>query len=159
MSTAGAAAAKASKRRPRNLCGRAAGARLCAVASGKGGVGKSSLVANLAVASAALGGRVLVVDGDAGLSNLDLLLGLSPLRNVTDVLCGYCSIEEAIVEGPRGIHLLPAGSGASDLAVMGHAGIARLIDLLEGCAKRYDLLWIDAGAGIGATGHRAGGGL
>ncbi len=123
--------------------------RLTAVVSGKGGVGKTNVVANLAVAAAGLGSRVLVVDGDMGLSNLDVLMGLCPKRSVIDVLTGRCTLSQALIEGPKGIKLLPAGSGRHDLAVFEAGGTERLIQLLEACSPDYDLILLDAGAGIG----------
>lgn len=123
--------------------------RLTAVVSGKGGVGKTVIVANVAVAAAGIGARVLVVDGDMGLSNLDLLMGLSPTLNVVDVLTGRCSFGEALVKGPKGIDLLPAGSGRRDLSVFETGGSERLMQLLAVASADYDLILLDAGAGIG----------
>ncbi len=122
---------------------------LIAVVSGKGGVGKTNVVANLAVAAAGLGARVLVVDGDVGLSNLDVLMGLCPERSVVDVMKRRCSFADALVRGPKGIHLLPAGSGRNDLRVFEAGGTARLVSLLATHGKEYDLILLDVGAGIG----------
>lgn len=122
--------------------------RRVAVLSGKGGVGKTNLVANLAVAAARLGARVLVIDGDLGLANVDVLLGLTPRRSVADVLDGACTLEEVLVRGPRGIHVLPAASGRPELAGIGGAALDRLVGLLPG-AEEYDLVLVDAGAGVG----------
>lgn len=123
--------------------------KVTAVVSGKGGVGKSNVVANLAVAAAGLGARVLVVDGDMGLSNLDVLMGLCPEKTIIDVLTGRCALAQALVDGPKGIKLLPAGSGRYDLAAFEAGGTARVIALLEASAADYDLILLDAGAGIG----------
>ena len=114
-------------------------------------MGKTNLMANLAIASASLGARVMLVDGDLGLANVDVLLGLSPERSLADVLEGRCSLDEALVEGPRGIHLLPAASARRDLAALDGAPLARLRDLLRRSSAGYDLVLIDAGAGIGPT--------
>ncbi len=119
------------------------------VVSGKGGVGKTNLVANVAVAASRLGGRVLVVDGDLGLANLDVLLGLAPRRTAADVLDGACALEDALVEGPHGIHLLPASSGRADLWTQRPRELARLLVPLFRAAQRYDLVLLDAGAGLG----------
>lgn len=130
----------------------AAGAeRLLAVVSGKGGVGKTNLVANLAIAAAGRGRRVLVVDGDLGLANVDVLLGLVPTATVADVLAGRCALEEALVTGPRGVHVLPAAAGRSELAALGGAGLSELMERLRDAARAYDLVLIDAGAGVGPT--------
>jgi flagellar biosynthesis protein FlhG len=130
---------------------RPAEAALIGVVSGKGGVGKTNLVANVAVACRALGARVLVVDGDLGLANLDVLLGLTPRLSSADVLAGRCSLEEAIVEGPRGIHVLPAASGSGDLAGLRPRELAALLVPLFRASGRYELVLLDAGAGLGAS--------
>jgi flagellar biosynthesis protein FlhG len=123
--------------------------RFVAVLSGKGGVGKTNLVANLAVAAAGLRARVLVVDGDLGLSNLDVLLGLVAPHTVEDVLLGRRSVAETLVQGPRGVHLLPAASGRGDLAALADAHLERLVRLLREVALDYDLVLVDAGPGVG----------
>ncbi len=127
------------------------GQRTVAAVSGKGGVGKTNLMANLAIASAGLGARVLLVDGDLGLANVDVLLGLSPEQSLADVLEGRCSLDEALVAGPRGIHVLPAASARKDLAALEGSHLACLRELVQGAAAGYDLVLIDAGAGIGPT--------
>jgi flagellar biosynthesis protein FlhG len=129
----------------------AAEAAIVGVVSGKGGVGKTNLVANVAVAGAALGARVLVVDGDLGLANLDVLLGLAPGRSSADVLAGACTLEEAIVEGPRGIHVLPAASGRAELTGLRPRELAHVLVPLFRASARYDLVLLDAGAGLGAS--------
>jgi len=129
----------------------ALGCPFVAVLSGKGGVGKTNLVANLAVASAGLCQRVLVVDGDLGLANVDVLLGLVTPFTVEDVLLGRCRLEEALVEGPRGLRLLPAAAGRSDLAALHPDPVRRLMALLREAARDFDLVLVDAGAGIGPS--------
>ena len=125
--------------------------RRVAVLSGKGGVGKTNLVANVALAASALPSRVLVVDGDLGLANVDVLLGIVPRTNVSQVIDGGRSFEEAIVEGPGGIHLLAAASGRSDLPGLGPAELARLLLPILSLEDRYELVLVDAGSGIGAS--------
>ena len=110
-----------------------------AVVSGKGGVGKTNLVANIAVAAAGLGAKMLVVDGDLGLANVDVLLGLTPELTAADVIEGRCRFEDALLTGPGGIHILPAASGRSDLpgfrperlATWTHAYDVRLLSRTE----------------------------
>jgi flagellar biosynthesis protein FlhG len=119
--------------------------------SGKGGVGKTNLVANLSVAAAGLGAKVLLVDGDLGLANVDVLLGMHPVATAADVLEGRCRFEDAVQEGPRGIHLLAAASGRTDLPGLRPAALARLLIPLFGSTGRYDLVFVDAGAGLGAA--------
>lgn len=122
-----------------------------AVLSGKGGVGKTNLVANVAVAAAGLGGKVLVVDGDLGLANVDVLLGLAPRETAADVIEGRCSFESALLTGPRGIEVLPAASGRSDLPGYRPDQLAGLLVPFFQAAERYDLVLVDAGAGVGTA--------
>src|SRR5437870_5776462 len=90
--------------------------RTIVVASGKGGVGKSNLAANLAVALGERGARVLLVDADLAQANLDLLLGLHPRFDLQHVLSGEKSLEDVCIEGPQNVTLVPATSGAPELA-------------------------------------------
>lgn len=119
--------------------------------SGKGGIGKSNLMANLAVAAARRGRRVLLVDGDLGLANLDLLLGIIPKRSIADLLDHGDALTEVLAPGPRGISLVPAASGRSDLAALAPAQLAHIAKTLEEHANRFDIVLIDIGAGIGST--------
>ncbi|TAJ25930.1 MAG: MinD/ParA family protein, partial [Nitrospirae bacterium] len=89
--------------------------RVIAVSSGKGGVGKTNVVANLALALAQIGKRVLVLDADLALSNLDVLLGLVPKYTLEHVLSGERQLSDIILPGPGGIMILPASSGMQDL--------------------------------------------
>lgn len=118
------------------------------VVSGKGGVGKTNIAANLAVACGSLGGKVLLVDGDLGLANLDVLLGVCATRSAADVLRGDCTFEEAVVEGPRGIHLLPAASARPDLTTLSPTELARMLVPLFRSSAQYDLALLDLAAGI-----------
>lgn len=120
-----------------------------AVVSGKGGVGKTNLVANVAVAAAGLGAKVLVVDGDLGLANVDVLLGLTPELTAADVIEGRCRFEDALLTGPRGIHILPAASGRSDLPGFRPERLAGLLIPFFEASEGYDLVLVDAGAGVG----------
>ena len=90
--------------------------RSVAIASGKGGVGKSTLAANLAIALGERGARVLLVDADFSQANLDLLLGVHPRYDLSHVLAGTKTLEEIVVDGPTGVRLIPAASGTPELA-------------------------------------------
>lgn len=125
-----------------------AGTRVISVTSGKGGVGKSSVVVNLAVALAGEGKRVLVFDADLGLGNLDVLLGLKPGRTLNDVFSGENRLSEIIVEGPGGIRLVPAGSGVQKLTALGREERLLLMDELEALEDDFDILIIDTESGI-----------
>jgi flagellar biosynthesis protein FlhG len=110
--------------------------RVIAVTSGKGGVGKTNVVANLAVALARTGKRVLVLDADLGLGNIDILLGLVPRYTLEHVLCGSHRLSDIIIPGPAGIQVLPAGSGLSQLTSLTDSQQLILQTELEPAPKR-----------------------
>lgn len=122
--------------------------RTIAITSGKGGVGKSSLAANLSLVLARQGQRVLLLDGDLGLANLSIILNLVPRQDLEDVVRGRCRLEDTILSGPRGIRLIPAASGAPSLAEMGAAERRSLVEELGRLGEGADFLLIDTGAGI-----------
>jgi flagellar biosynthesis protein FlhG len=122
--------------------------RVIAVTSGKGGVGKTNVSVNLAVAMAAAGKDVMLLDADLGLANVDVLLGLQPHYNLSHVISGERSLEEVLVEGPLGIKIVPASSGVKqmvDMDPMGYAGIVRAFSELS---AKVDVLIVDTAAGI-----------
>ena len=122
--------------------------RVIAVTSGKGGVGKSNVAVNLAVTLAQGGERVMVMDADMGLANIDVLLGLSPKMNLSHVINGECSLEDTIIEGPAGVKIIPASSGVasmSDLTPAENAGVIRSFSELT---EPVDTLIIDTAAGL-----------
>jgi len=125
------------------------GARVVCIASGKGGTGKSILASNLATLRARRGERVLLVDFDAGLANAHLLLGLAPRYDLGHVLKGEVPAEDALVEGPCGIHLLSGGVGRHFLANPTRRELDRLFRALRPLENEFDLLLIDHGAGLG----------
>ncbi|HJL19602.1 MAG TPA: MinD/ParA family protein [Sandaracinaceae bacterium LLY-WYZ-13_1] len=127
------------------------GTHVVAVTSGKGGVGKTQVAANLAVGLAQEGKRVLVLDADLGLASLDLAFGVSPQHDLLSVLTGQRSIDEILVEAPCGVHLIPACPGRYDVANLDASQRARLWDLVEDAARDFDVLIIDTGAGIGSN--------
>jgi len=122
--------------------------RVVAVTSGKGGVGKTNVSVNLAVALATGGSRVLLLDADLGLANVDVLLGLHPLCNLSHVIRGERSLDEVLVEGPAGVRIVPASSGVkamAELSAAEHAGVIRAFSEL---GFNPDVLLIDTAAGI-----------
>ena len=123
--------------------------RVVAVTSGKGGVGKTNVTANLAVALAHLGRRVMVLDADVGLGNLDVLLGLTPPYTLADVLSGRRRLREVVFPGPGGIRVLPAGSGFQNLTALSDHQIRELQSEMDELQEETDVLLIDTGAGIG----------
>lgn len=123
-------------------------ARILAITSGKGGVGKTFVAANLASALVKRGRRVLVLDADLGLANLDIVLNLYPKATLHDALMGKCSVEEIVLAAPGGFWMLPAASGLveySRLTCEVQDKLPRIIDDLSG---RYDYMLLDTGAGI-----------
>lgn len=122
--------------------------RTIALASGKGGVGKSTLAANLAILCARAGKRVLLVDADLSLANLDLLLGMIPKHNLGDVVAGRKSVEEVVLETPYGISFLPAASGVERLADLDDFTRERLLRELSALEDRCDVLIVDTATGI-----------
>ena len=123
-------------------------ARILAITSGKGGVGKTFVAANLAAALAKRGRRVLVLDADLGLANLDIILNLYPKATLHDVLTGKCSIEEIMLAAPGGFWVLPAASGLVEYSRLTSDVQEDLRRIIDGLRQRYDYLLLDTGAGI-----------
>ena len=124
------------------------GIQVVAVSSGKGGVGKTNVVANLAVACATHGRNVLVMDADLALGNVDILLGLAPPYTIEDVLLGTRTLEEVMVQGPAGIRILPATSGVQELSNLTYEQQLRLQAGFLQLQRPPDLLFIDGAAGL-----------
>jgi flagellar biosynthesis protein FlhG len=122
--------------------------QVIAVSSGKGGVGKTNVVANLAIALRKLGKRVLILDADLGLGNLDVLLGLVPQHTIEDVLAGTHTLDEIVLKGPSDVHVLPASSGVPHLTTLTEVQQLVIQEQLEQLAGGMDVLLIDTGAGI-----------
>lgn len=127
---------------------RATGPRIIAVTSGKGGVGKTNAVANLAVSLAELGKKVVVLDADFGLANIDVLLGLTPRFNLGHVLFGNKTLTEIMIQGPNGIRIIPASSGLQRLAELTAEQRDYLVESFADLHADTDYLLIDTAAGI-----------
>lgn len=123
-------------------------ARITAVTSGKGGVGKTFIAANLASALARRGERVLVLDADLGLANLDVVLNLYPKSTLHDVFTGKVDLEAAILPAPGGFSVLLAGSGMVEYSRLTPEVRDQLLDVIEKVAPRFDRILLDTGAGI-----------
>jgi flagellar biosynthesis protein FlhG len=122
--------------------------KVIAVTGGKGGVGKTNVTLNTAISLAQQGKRVMVLDADLGLANVDVLLGLRVEKNLSHVLSGECTLDEVLVEGPYGIKIAPASSGSqsmTELTPTEHAGLIRAFSELQ---SQIDVLIVDTAAGI-----------
>lgn len=122
--------------------------QVIAVTGGKGGVGKSNVSVNLGVSLAALGRRVVLLDADLGLANVDILLGITAKKNLADVIAGTCSLRDVLVEGPAGLKIVPASSGVQAMVSMGPREHAGLIQAFSDLGDQIDVLIIDTAAGI-----------
>lgn len=122
--------------------------KVIAVTGGKGGVGKTNVTLNMAVAMAGQGKRVMVLDADLGLANVDVLLGIRVTKNLSHVLSGECTLDEILVEGPNGVLIAPATSGTQSMVELSqteHAGLIRAFSSME---TQIDVLLVDTAAGI-----------
>lgn len=125
--------------------------RLISISSGKGGVGKTNIVVNLALALAKLGKKVLILDADMGLANVNILLGLVCSYNIEHLLKREKKIEDILVTGPGGINILPASSGFLEIGRLPETQQLFLLNELHQVLKRIDILLIDTAAGISAN--------
>lgn len=123
-------------------------ARVIAVTSGKGGVGKTSISVNLALQFREQGKRVVILDADFGLANVEIMLGIRPQYNLADLVFNNMAIEDIITEGPNGIGFISGGSGVQDLVNLDKDKIKKLIAKLVKLDSMYDVVIIDTGAGI-----------
>ncbi len=122
--------------------------KVIAVTGGKGGVGKTTVTANLAVALAELGRNVMIMDADLGLANLDVMLGLQSRYNLSHVLSGERSLDEVLVEGPSGVQIIPASSGVRRMVNLNSLEQAGLIRAFSDLRRNVDMLLLDTAAGI-----------
>ena len=135
----------------KRMAGSTSPTQVIAVTSGKGGVGKTNVVANLGYALTTMDKRVLVLDADIGLANLDVLLGFSPKYNLQHVLNGEKTIAEVIVTGPGGMKILPASSGVQELSELTREQKLCLLSELDSLYDETDILLIDTSAGISSN--------
>ena len=125
--------------------------RVISVTSGKGGVGKTSITANLAVAFQKFNKKVLILDADLGLANMDIMLGINPRYTISNVLSGEKSLEDVIVDTPAGFKLLPAASGMQELTELDDTQRRFLLNELDAIHEDFDIILIDTSAGISSN--------
>lgn len=123
-------------------------ARVLAVTSGKGGVGKTNVAVNLAARLATMGRRILLMDADLGMANADVLCNLNVRTTLAHVLTGRRTLSDVMIDGPGGFTLIPGVSGLAAIADLSEFERARMLDLLTQLEDEYDLVIIDTGAGI-----------
>ena len=126
-----------------------ANVRVVAITSGKGGVGKTNLAVNLAIALQKRGRRVLVIDADLGMANVDILLGAASRKHLLDLLRPEVTLDDVIVRTPHDIQYISGGSGIEKALEYDHAEKLLLQQKLADCATRADLILVDTGAGLG----------
>lgn len=124
------------------------GSRIIAVTSGKGGVGKTFVSANLAAALTRRGQRVLVLDADLGLANLDVVLNLHPKITLHDVFTGKARLDDAVIQAPGGFSVILAGSGMVEYSRLTPTVRSEFLNVIHTLAPRYDVVLLDTGAGI-----------
>ncbi len=122
--------------------------QVIAVTGGKGGVGKTNVSVNLSTALVEAGRRVVLMDADLGLANVDVLMGLRPRHNIADLLAGKCRLEDILVEAPGGLKVVPASSGTQSLVTLSAHEHAELIHAFSDIEDELDVLVIDTAAGI-----------
>ncbi len=125
--------------------------QVIAVTAGKGGVGKTNVSVNLAIALSELDKRVLLLDADLSLANVDIMLGLTPKQNLESVLAGEASLEEVMIDGPNGISIIPASSGTKMMTSLSSSQRSGLINAFSDLSDNVDVLIIDTAAGISET--------
>ncbi len=122
--------------------------RVIAIASGKGGVGKSNFVVNVGIEFAKLGKKVVIIDADLGLANVEVLMGVIPNKNFSHILNNKIKVTDALTDGPYGIKFLSGGSGLRDLVKATEREQLQIINCFDYLDEEFDIILIDIGAGI-----------
>ncbi len=125
--------------------------RVIAITSGKGGVGKTNIVGNMAVALSREGKRVAIIDADVGLANIDIIFNLRPQYNIRHVIQSEKTMKQVLVESAHGIKILPGGSGFADLTQLGEGEKLNLLSEFETLIDLADIIFVDTGAGISSN--------
>lgn len=123
-------------------------ARIVAVTSGKGGVGKSNVSVNLAIRLSQMGTKVVLIDGDLGTANADVLMRLGPGRTLAHVVAGRQTLQEAMIDAPGGFRLIPGASGLAQMAALSDLERSKLVDQIHELEAQADIILIDTGAGV-----------
>lgn len=123
-------------------------AKVIAITSGKGGVGKSNLAANLAINLSKAGKKTTLFDADLGLANIDVIFGMNPRYNLTHVVNGDKSLQDILLEGPEGVKIVAGGSGVHELAQLNLEQIDKLTSSLSLLEAEMDIILLDTGAGL-----------
>lgn len=125
--------------------------RVIAVTSGKGGVGKTNVVGNMAVSLSRAGKRVIIIDADVGLANIDIIFNLRPEYSIRHVISSEKTLKQVMVESGHGIKILPGGSGFADLAQLNEGEKLNLLSEFETLSDQADIILVDTGAGISSN--------
>ncbi len=125
--------------------------RVIAVTSGKGGVGKTNIVGNMAVSLSRMGKRVVIIDADVGLANVDIIFNLRPAYSIRHVISSEKTLDQVMVESDHGIKILPGGSGFADLTQLTDGEKLNLLSEFESLSDLADIIFVDTGAGISSN--------
>lgn len=122
--------------------------RIISITGGKGGIGKTTISVNLAIAFAKMKKKVLLFDADLGLANVDIMLGLRPEKNINDFLSGSCDLNDICIDGPAGIKIIPSASGMQKMADLSSLESVELIKSFSSLTQEIDVMLVDTAAGI-----------
>ena len=125
--------------------------RVIAVTSGKGGVGKTNVVGNMAVALSRMGKRVVIIDADVGLANIDIIFNLRPEYNIRHIINSQKTLNQVMVTSDHGIKILPGGSGFAELTQLNEGEKLNLLSEFESLSDQADIIFVDTGAGISSN--------